>query len=76
MFWPNNFFFNQSIQLRKRSLNLSLFEWIGIDVFQMQILDLETCLLWVNKFVDLLKLLETDENKTRDRHLRLLGIFT
>ena len=44
-------------------LNLSEFEWMDIEDFQMQLIDFKASLLWTSKFLDLRKSLETIENK-------------
>ena len=46
-------------------LNLSAFEWMDIEDFQMQLVDFKASLLWTFKFIDLRKLLETIENKQK-----------
>jgi hypothetical protein len=43
--------------------DLSMFDWIDVKDFQMQMIDFKASLLWVSKFVDLRKLLETVEEK-------------
>ena len=43
-------------------LDLSAFEWMDIEDFQMQLIDFKASLLWVSKFDDLRKSLETAEN--------------
>ena len=43
-------------------LDLSAFEWMDIEDFQMQLIDFEACLLWASKFDDLQKSLETAKN--------------
>ena len=42
-----------------KDLNLSAFEWMSIEDFQMQLIDFKASLLWTSKFVDLRKSLET-----------------
>ena len=43
-------------------LDLSAFEWMDIEDFQMQLIDFKASLLWASKFDDLRKSLETAEN--------------
>ena len=43
-------------------LDLSAFDWMDIEDFQMQLIDFKASLLWVSKFDNLQKLLETAEN--------------
>ena len=43
-------------------LDFSAFEWMDIEDFQMQLIDFKASLLWVSKFDDLRKSLETAEN--------------
>ena len=43
-------------------LDLSLFEWMDIEDFQMQLIGFKAFLLWASKFDDLQKSLETAEN--------------
>ena len=48
-----------------KDLNLSAFEWMNIEDFQMQLIDLEASLLLTSTFVDLQKSLETIENEQK-----------
>ena len=43
-------------------LDLSAFDWMDIEDFQMPLIDFKASLLWVSKFDNLQKLLETAEN--------------
>ena len=43
-------------------LDLSAFEWMDIEDFQMQLIDFKASLLWASKFDDRRKSLETAEN--------------
>ena len=43
-------------------LDLSAFDWMDIKDFQMQLIDFKASILWVSKFDNLRKLLETAEN--------------
>ena len=43
-------------------LDLSAFDWMDIEDFQMQLIDFKASLSWVSKFDNLRKLLETAEN--------------
>ena len=43
-------------------LDLSAFEWMNIEDFQMQLINFKASLLWASKFDDLRKSLETAEN--------------
>ena len=43
-------------------LDLSAFEWMDIEDFQMQLIDFKASLLWASKFDNLWKSLETSEN--------------
>ena len=42
--------------------DLSAFEWMNIEDFQMQLIDFKASSLWASKFDDLRKSLETAEN--------------
>ena len=43
-------------------LDLSTFDWMDIEDFQVQLIDFKASLSWVSKFDNLRKLLETAEN--------------
>ena len=45
-----------------KDLELSAFEWMNIEDFQMQLIDFKASLLWASKFDDLRKSLKTAEN--------------
>ena len=45
-----------------KALDLSAFEWMDIEDFQMRLIDFKASLLWASKFDDLQKSLETAEN--------------
>ena len=45
-----------------KDLDLSAFEWMDIENFQMQLIDFKTSLLWASKFDNLRKSLETAKN--------------
>ena len=45
-----------------KDLDLSAFEWMDTEDFQMQLIDFKAFLLWASKFDDLRNLLETAEN--------------
>ena len=47
-------------------LNLSIFEWMDIEDFQILLINFKAFSLWTSKFVDLRKSLETIENKQKD----------
>ena len=47
------------------NLNLTAFEWMNVEDFEMQLIDLKASLLWTSKFSDLRKSLETVENKQK-----------
>ena len=47
------------------NLNLTAFEWMNIEDFEMQLIDLKASLLCTSKFSDLRKSLETVENKQK-----------
>ena len=42
--------------------DLSAFEWMDIEDFQMKLINFKACLLWASKFDDLRKSLEAAEN--------------
>ena len=45
-----------------KDLDLSAFEWMDIEDFQMQLIDFKASLLWASKFDDMRKSLKTTEN--------------
>ena len=40
------------------NFDLKVFEWMGIEEFEMQLIDFKVSALWVNKFAELRKYLE------------------
>ena len=49
-----------------KDLNLCAFEWMDIEDFQLQLIDFKASSLWISKFVDWRKSLETIENKQKN----------
>ena len=48
-------------------LDLSLFDWMNVDDFRMQLIDLRSSVLWTNKFAELRQAVETVDRKNRSK---------
>ena len=48
-------------------LDLSLFDWINVGDFHMQMIDLRSSVLWTSKFAELRQAIETVDRKKRSK---------